>query len=49
MAAGQWLGLVLILLPIGGLLYAYLRRGAKIKADASRKNEDWPRITLGGS
>jgi hypothetical protein len=38
-----------MLLMFGGLLFVYLRAGAKIKPDGTRKTEDWPRITLGGS
>jgi hypothetical protein len=49
MEATQWLGVLLLLLVLGGVLYAYLRKGTKIKADGTRKTEDWPRITLGGS
>jgi hypothetical protein len=49
MTATQWLGWLFLLLIFGGILYAYLRRGAKIKPDDTRKTEDWPRITLGGS
>ena len=49
MKATQWLGLLFMLLIFGGLLAAYLRAGARIKPDGTRKTEDWPRITLGGS
>ena len=49
MNATQWLGWFLLLLIFGGLLAAYLRSGAKIKPDSTRKHEDWPRITQGGS
>jgi hypothetical protein len=41
--------LVLLLGMMGGLLYLFLRSGARIKPDPNRKNEDWPNITPGGS
>ena len=45
-----WLvALVLLSGMMGGLLYVFLRSGSKIKPDANRKTEDWPKITLGGS
>jgi hypothetical protein len=49
MKATQWLGLLFMLSIIGGITYLYLRKGTKIKPDGTRKTEDWPRITLGGS
>jgi cbb3-type cytochrome oxidase subunit 3 len=49
MKATQWLGLLFMLLIFGGITYLYLRKGAKIKPDGTRKNEDWPRTKLGGS
>ena len=45
----QLAALVLLIGMMGGLLYLFLRQGVAIKPDASRKNEDWPNITLGGS
>ena len=37
MQATQWLGLLLMLLVIGGVLYAYLRKGTEIKPDPENK------------
>jgi len=44
----QLVALVLLLALIGGLLFLFLRSGAKIKPDPNRRNEDWPNITQGG-
>jgi hypothetical protein len=41
--------LMLLIGMVGGLLYAFLRSGSRIKPDPNRKNEDWPNITQGGS
>ncbi|MGO3928300.1 hypothetical protein [Rhodopseudomonas pseudopalustris] len=45
----QWIGLAGLFVLIGGVAWAYLRHGTRIKSDDSRKTEDWPRITQGGS
>ena len=45
----QLVALVLLLGMMGGLLFLFLRSGTRIKPDADRKTEDWPRITQGGS
>jgi hypothetical protein len=49
MTAMQLLGWFLFLLILGGLVVAYVVKGVKIKADKTRKHEDWPRITQGGT
>jgi hypothetical protein len=33
MQTSQWIGIALLLLLIGGLVYAYVRHGAKVKPD----------------
>jgi cbb3-type cytochrome oxidase subunit 3 len=47
MSGTQWLGIALFLLFGVGIAFAF-REGLKVKPDKDRKNEDWPRITLGG-
>ena len=49
MSAGQWLGLILVVAMIVALAWAYWRKGTSIKPDDSRRTEDWPRTTQGGS
>ena len=46
MKATQWLGVLLLFLIVGGVFYAYLRKGTAIKPDDTRKIDDWP-TTLG--
>jgi hypothetical protein len=33
MQTSQWIGIALLLLLIGGLVYAFVRHGAKVKPD----------------
>ena len=33
MRTSQWIGIALLLLLIGGLVYAFVRHGAKVKPD----------------
>ena len=49
MTGSQWIAAAILLLVLGGLLFAFLRHGTKIKRDPNRKTEDWPNITQGGS
>ena len=45
----QLIGLAGVFMLIGGLAWAYLRHGTRIKPDDARKTEDWRRINQGGS
>ena len=49
MAASQWIGLAGLVFVVGGFAVFAFRQGTKVKPDDNRKNEDWPRITQGGS
>ncbi|MGP9812582.1 hypothetical protein ACTZWT_13810 [Rhodopseudomonas sp. NSM] len=44
----QWIGLAGLFVLIGGLAWAYLRHGSRIKPDDNRKIEDWRRINQHG-
>jgi hypothetical protein len=49
MQASQWIALLASLSAIIGVVFLYLRKGAKIRRDDTRRTEDWPNITQGGS
>jgi hypothetical protein len=48
MTVSTWLG-VLSLIALAAFLVFAFRRGSKVKPDTTRRTEDWPRITQGGS
>ena len=49
MHLSQLIGLLGLLAVIGAIAFAYVRAGSKIKRDDTRRMEDWPRITGGGT
>ena len=49
MTSSQWIAAAILLLVFGGLLFAFLRHGSRIKPDPDRRTEDWRKTTQGGS
>jgi hypothetical protein len=48
MTVSTWLGVLSLSALAACPLFAF-RRGSQVKPDTTRKHEDWPRITQGGS
>lgn len=44
MTSSQWIGIAILLLLVGGLLYAFMRGGSKVKPDGAHDSgsaADW--------